>query len=184
MRGSGFGYCTCFSLWRAGCALTGPRKRWRLGAGKARRACPGLDPGVGARDRAQFAASTWRCCQRTPVARPRSRRTAVRRPPLWGGLLLTPGSCPSPFGPAAPFALLLQRSGYFLLATQEKVTRSPKASESLGLDAHISRRAAMHEAKPEPSHWVPTGRSPACPELVEGQGRRCGIPKRAGKHRA
>ena len=30
------------SLWRAGCALTGPRKRWRQGVGKARR--------VGARD--------------------------------------------------------------------------------------------------------------------------------------
>ncbi len=39
----------------------------------------------------------------------------ARRPPLWGGLLLTPGSCPSPCGPASPFALLLQRSACFSL---------------------------------------------------------------------
>ncbi|SFN30361.1 hypothetical protein SAMN05216289_1133 [Dokdonella immobilis] len=45
----------------------------------------------------------------------------ARRPPLWGGLLFA----------------------YFLLATQEKVGRSPQASESSGLDRHISRRVAM-----------------------------------------
>jgi len=39
-------------------------------------------------------------------------------------------SCPPPFGPASPFAPLLRRSGYFLLATQEKVTRPPKEDES------------------------------------------------------
>ncbi|HEX5304703.1 MAG TPA: hypothetical protein VFW82_01310, partial [Dyella sp.] len=31
---------------------------------------------------------------------------------------------------ASPFAPLLRRSGYFLLATQEKVTRAPKAHET------------------------------------------------------
>ena len=124
MRGSGFGYCTCFSLWRAGCALTGPRKRWRLGVGKAHR--------VGARDRAQFAASTRRCCQRTPGAWPRSRRTGVRRPPLWGGLLF----------------------GYFLLATQEKVTRSPKASESFALRSTNAPRSDVDKCEQQ-SHWVP-----------------------------
>jgi type II secretory pathway component PulC len=39
-------------------------------------------------------------------------------------------SCPSPFGPASLFALLLQRSGDFLLAIQEKAIRAPKAHES------------------------------------------------------
>ena len=114
--GFGFGFGSCSSLWRAGCALSGPRKRWRLGAGKARR--------VGARDRAQFAASTRRCCQRTPGALPRSRRAGARRPPLWGGLLFA----------------------YFLLATQEKVGRSPKASESSASDSDSAprmRREAM-----------------------------------------
>jgi hypothetical protein len=95
--------CTCRKLLRlgcAGCAVNGAPMQWRSGAGKARR--------VGAMDCAQLAASTWMCCQPTPGAAARSRRTGVRRPLRRGGLLF----------------------GYFLLATQEKVTRSPKASES------------------------------------------------------
>jgi hypothetical protein len=38
---------------------------------------------------------------------------------------------PSGILPASLFALLLQRSGDFLLAVQEKATRAPKAHESL-----------------------------------------------------
>ena len=48
-----------------------------------------------------------------------------------GGLSFLRASCPSPFRPASLFALLLQRSGDFLLAVQEKATRAPKAHESL-----------------------------------------------------
>ena len=128
----------CFwlaSLWRAGSALPGSRKRWRQGAGKARR--------VGARDRAQFAASTRRCCQRTPGALPRSRRTGVRRPPLWGGLSL----------------------GYFSLATQREVTRSPQASESLCFYPKNAPRSDAKKSEKQ-SHWVPartkSGQSWAC----------------------
>jgi hypothetical protein len=45
---------------------------------------------------------------------------------------LTPGILPSAASrPASLFALLLQRSGYFFFAGEEKVTRSPQASGSL-----------------------------------------------------
>ncbi len=64
-----------------------------------------------------------------PCAAQRRSSCRARRSLYRGGLLLTPGSCPSPCGPATPFALLLQRSGAFLLATQEKDSRSPEASE-------------------------------------------------------
>jgi len=48
----------------------------------------------------------------------------------WGGLLFAWGILPPPFGPASLSAPLLRRSGYFLLATQEKVTRPPQEDES------------------------------------------------------
>jgi hypothetical protein len=45
---------------------------------------------------------------------------------------LTPGILPfAASRPASLFALLLQRSGYFFFAVEEKVTRSPQASGSL-----------------------------------------------------
>ena len=113
--------------------MNGAPMQWRSGGDKARRACPGLDPGVARRDASQLAASPGMDCQPTPESLREVAGQDARRPLHRGGLLF----------------------GYFLLATQEKVTRSPQASESLGLDAHISRREAMHEAKPEPSHWVP-----------------------------
>jgi len=44
---------------------------------------------------------------------------------------LTPGILPSAASRPAPlFAPLLRRSGYFFFAVEEKVTRSPQASES------------------------------------------------------
>ena len=106
----------------AGCAVTGAPMQWRSGGDKARR--------VARRDASQLAASPWMDWQPTPEPLRGVAGQDARRPLHRGGLLLTPDSCPSPFGPATPFALLLQRSGYFLLATQEKVTRSPQASES------------------------------------------------------
>ncbi len=45
-------------------------------------------------------------------------------------LSLLRASCPSPFGPASLFALLLQRSGDFLSGKREKVTRPPQEDES------------------------------------------------------
>ncbi|MDA3876871.1 MAG: hypothetical protein PF483_07260, partial [Halothiobacillus sp.] len=56
--------------------------------------------------------------------------TGIGQAPRRVAFSLLRASCPSPFGPASLFALLLQRSGYFLLATQEKVTRAPQAHES------------------------------------------------------
>jgi len=88
-------------LWRAGCAFNGAPMARRVGGEKARR--------VGARDRAQFDASPGMDCQRTPEPAREVGGQDARRPRHRGGLLF----------------------GYFLLATQEKVTRSPKASESL-----------------------------------------------------
>ena len=73
---------------------------------------------------------------------------------MWGGLLLTPGSCPAPYGPAALFAPLLRRSGYFLLATQEKVTRSPEASEKRR-GCHAPKARALHAQIHEQRHWAP-----------------------------
>jgi len=64
-----------------------------------------------------------------------------------GGLLLTTGVLPfAATRPAALFAPLLRRSGYFLLATQEKVTRSP-----------VGRVEALHspERGKTRSRWIP-----------------------------
>jgi hypothetical protein len=48
---------------------------------------------------------------------------------------LTPGILPfAASRPASLFALLLQRSGYFFFAGEEKVTRSPQASGSFALN--------------------------------------------------
>ena len=61
----------------------------------------------------------------------RQRRSGCRSPASAGegGLSLLRASGPSPFGPASLFVLLLQRSGDFLLAIQEKATRAPQAHE-------------------------------------------------------
>ena len=57
-----------------------------------------------------------------------------------GRVLLTQGILPfAALRPASLFALLLQRSGYFLLAVEEKVTRSPQASGSSALDQDKKR---------------------------------------------
>ena len=56
---------------------------------------------------------------------------AARQAPRRVAFSLLRASCPPPFGPASPFAPLLRRSGYFLLATQEKVTRPPQEDETL-----------------------------------------------------
>ena len=127
------GFGSLLLLWRARCALTGSRH--------SRRACAG--EGMDARGRARQEqlprmSEGWPT-RRGPVRRqstdglsanpeagPRTWSTGtVRKARVWGGLLFTPGSCPTPCGPASLFAPLLRRSGYFLLATQEKVTRSP-----------------------------------------------------------
>ena len=79
----------------AGCAVNGAPMWRERDIGKARR--------VGARDCAQFDVSPGMDCRRTPGVALRSRRAGARRPLYRGGLLF----------------------GYFLLATQEKVTRSP-----------------------------------------------------------
>ena len=63
----------------AGCAVNGAPMQRQRGVGKARR--------VGARDRAQFAASTRMCCQRTSGVALRSRRAGARRSLHRGGLL-------------------------------------------------------------------------------------------------
>ncbi|HET9032735.1 MAG TPA: hypothetical protein VFN25_07510, partial [Dokdonella sp.] len=55
----------------------------------------------------------------------RSRRAGARRPLQWGGLLF----------------------GYFLLATQEKVTRSPEASEKRQGCRAAKRRKDQHESR-------------------------------------
>jgi hypothetical protein len=66
-----------------------------------------------------------------PGARPRTFRTGMPGKRVSGvAFSLLRASCPPPFGPASPFAPLLRRSGYFLLATQEKGTRPPKEDES------------------------------------------------------
>ncbi len=76
------------SLWRAGCALIGAPMARRAGGEEARR--------VGARDRAQFAASAGMRCQRTPEpdrevagqSLPRTRSGDARRPRHRGALSL------------------------------------------------------------------------------------------------
>ena len=143
--------------------MNGAPMQWRSGGDKARRACPGLDPGVARRDASQLAASPGMDCQPTPEPLREVAGQDARRPLHRGGLLLTPDSCPSPFGPATPFALLLQRSGYFLLATQEKVTRSSKASESSAsvLAPRMRREAISTEAKGQALG--------PCPPMEEGQ---------------
>ena len=59
--------------------------------------------------------------------------------------LLLRASCPTPFGPALPFAPLLRRSGYFSLATQRKVTRPPKEDESSCFTPHPNK--AKHRTR-------------------------------------
>jgi hypothetical protein len=67
---------------------------------------------------------------------PRAQREARCR----GRLLLTPGVLPFAASRPAPlFAPLLRSSGYFLLAKQEKVTRSPEASGSPALSEKQKR---------------------------------------------
>jgi hypothetical protein len=83
--------------------VTGAPMQWRSGGGKARR--------VARKDASQLAASPWMDCQTTPEPLREVAGQDARRPLHRGGLLF----------------------GYFLLATQEKVTRSPKASESFAL---------------------------------------------------
>ncbi|MCB1575125.1 MAG: hypothetical protein KDI80_14205, partial [Xanthomonadales bacterium] len=41
------------------------------------------------------------------------------------------------------------------VATQEKVGRSPKASESFASKGQAERRATLHEEEKKQSHWVP-----------------------------
>lgn len=64
------------------------------------------------------------------IGKPRPRlahpESFIFRAGRWGVVLFTSGILPSaPSGPASPFALLLQRSAYFLLDKQEKVGRPP-----------------------------------------------------------
>ena len=80
--------------------MNGAPMQWRSGGDKARR--------VARRDASQLAASPRMDCQPTPEPLREVAGQDARRPLHRGGLLF----------------------GYFLLATQEKVTRSPKASES------------------------------------------------------
>ncbi len=65
-------------------------------------------PQDGAHDARQFVARTWMCVQRTPESANALAGQDARRARRRGGLLF----------------------GHFLLATQEKVTRSPQVSES------------------------------------------------------
>ena len=83
----------------AGCAVSGAPMQRRSGAGKARR--------VARRDASQLAVSAGMHCQPTPEPLRAVGGQDARRPLHRGGLLF----------------------GYFLLATQEKVARSPEASE-------------------------------------------------------
>ncbi len=84
----------------AGCAVNGAPMQRQRDVGKARR--------VARMDASQFDVSPGTDCRRTAGVALRSRRAGARRPLHRGGLLF----------------------GYFLLATQEKVTRAPQACES------------------------------------------------------
>ena len=126
----------CGNLLRFGCAggaVNGAPMQWRSGGDKARRACPGLDPGVARRDASQLAASPGMDCQPTPEPLRGVAGQDARRPLHRGGLSL----------------------GYFSLATQREVTRSPKASESFASKGQAERRATLHEEEKKQSHWVP-----------------------------
>ena len=114
-----------------------PLKR-RAGGGSARR--------VVRMDADQFGVSPWRGqdarveatqerlpdgLSTNPGALPRTFRAGMPGKRASGAAFsLLRASCPPPFGPASPLAPLLRRSGYFLLVTQEKVTRPPKEDES------------------------------------------------------
>ena len=81
----------CGNLLRLGCAggaVTGAPMQWRSGGEKARRACPGLDPGVARREASQLAASPRMDCQPTPEPLREVAGQDARRPLHRGGLLL------------------------------------------------------------------------------------------------
>src|SRR5690242_3055176 len=85
----------------------------------------------------------------------------ARQVPRRVAFSLLRASCPPPFGPASPFAPLLRRSGYFLLATQEKVTQAPKALESIcfSLSKRCRRLATADEERlkrPQPATGTPS----------------------------
>ncbi|SFN23173.1 hypothetical protein SAMN05216289_1091, partial [Dokdonella immobilis] len=146
----------CGSLLRlgcAGCAVDGAPMQWTSGGEKARR--------VARKDASQLAASPGMDCQPTPEPLREVAGQDARRPLHRGGLSL----------------------GYFSLATQREVTRSPKASESSAPNPRMRREAMSNRAKSTVTGSRP-GRSPACPEPVEEQGRRCRSSDRAGEHRA
>ena len=92
--------------------MTGAPMQWRSGGDKARR--------VARTDASQLAASPRMDCQPTPEPLREVAGQDARRPLHRGGLLF----------------------GYFLLATQEKVTRSPQASESFAFRPGMNLEAS------------------------------------------
>ena len=117
--------------------MNGAPMQWRSGGDKARR--------VARKDASQLAASPRMDCQPTPEPLRGVGGQDARRPLHRGGLLF----------------------GYFLLATQEKVTRSPQASESFALRSTNAPRSDVGKCE-RPSHWVPTYAG----TTVRGYGRR------------
>ncbi|SFN30336.1 hypothetical protein SAMN05216289_1131, partial [Dokdonella immobilis] len=128
----------CGTLLRLGCAggaVTGAPMQWRSGGEKARRAAR--------RDASQLAASPWRDCQPTPEPLRGVAAQDARRPLHRGALS---------FGYFLDFGLpALRPSGQLrrsrrscgAVSTQRKVTRSPKASESVAIHLFARRKGSV-----------------------------------------